>query len=363
MRLGNVPVEVRFTAIMVAILLGLSLAYGLPIRMPTSGGGEFLGIHYLFPLIGLFVWAGCMMLTPSKYDIRPILIALPCYAIVLLVHFHIKLWAPLINPKNYDDLYWSIDQHYRPLVDASFTMRKGISGIISYKANLYMVGFVIMFYLSFCYHAVRTPNKFRELFLAILFAQGIGAIAYLAAPAVGPFIFEHGANPRITAQQDYMYAVHQQILHGGTHWLAGNETDFLLVGLGAMPSLHVGLSAIFLWFAFRNGRLLLVTYVPLFAFIVVNAIASRWHYLIDLPAGLALAALCLWLADRLVHSDALPNRSPANVAWPARDTGLVVTRWLSDATLRYARRRRLIPGTEGATALGEPEVSAMGDAA
>jgi len=291
------PTEAKFCAFMVAVLLGFSAAYRLPLRLPAADGAAFVGIHYLVPLIGVVVVAGFAAFG-CRSDVRPLLMALFCYAVVLFVHFHLKLWAPLINPHSYDHTYWAIDQRFRPLVDACRSVRKALLPIVPYEMNLYMHGFILLFYVSFCYHALRTPAVFRMLFLTILFIQGLGALAYLIMPALGPFVFEQGLNPHITEAQRYMIGVHDQISAGGADWLSGNEGRVLIAGLGAMPSLHVGSSFVFLFFAARHGRVLLPIYVPLFAYIVINSVASRWHYLIDLPAGLALASLCIWLARR-----------------------------------------------------------------
>lgn len=100
-----VPVEVTFTALMLAVLLGLSAIYGLPIRMPAAGGAEFVGIHYLLPLIGLLIWTVCVRIGTRTSNLRTIVVALPCYTGVLFVHFHLKLWTPIINPQRYDNLY------------------------------------------------------------------------------------------------------------------------------------------------------------------------------------------------------------------------------------------------------------------
>ena len=80
----------------------------------------------------------------------------------------------------------------------------------------------------------------------------------------------------------------------------------LFAGLGAMPSLHAACSSLFLWFAWRHGRILLPTYIPLVFYILVTAVASRWHHLIDIPVGIALARLSIYLACRL---DDRPLRS------------------------------------------------------
>ena len=71
-----------------------------------------------------------------------------------------------------------------------------------------------------------------------------------------------------------------------------------------MPSLHAGGSFLFLYFAWRYGRVLLIPYAIIFAYLNITAIASLWHYAIDIPIGIALAAFCCWLAHRLAPSDA-----------------------------------------------------------
>ena len=92
--------------------------------------------------------------------------------------------------------------------------------------------------------------------------------------------------------------------NGGTH---------ITVGLAAMPSLHTGGSFLFLLFAWRHARQLLPFYLPLFGFIVIDSVASRWHYLADVPVGLALAWGSAALAARITRSEgaALDPAAPA----------------------------------------------------
>jgi hypothetical protein len=154
----KLPVELWFTAFMVAVLFGFSLSFGLPVRLPTSGGAALVSIHYLLPLIALLgLSAGAAIFSKSS-NTGTILVALPCYAIVLIAHFNIKLWAPHINPATFDDAYWATDQALRPLVDSCMALRHALEPTIPYTTNLYMGGFIALFYASFCYHAVRTPE-------------------------------------------------------------------------------------------------------------------------------------------------------------------------------------------------------------
>jgi len=41
--------------------------------------------------------------------------------------------------------------------------------------------------------------------------------------------------------------------------------------------------------------------------VTIESVASRWHYLIDLPAGLGVALLVIWLTNRITASS--PSRA------------------------------------------------------
>jgi membrane-associated phospholipid phosphatase len=313
-------IEVIFTLAMVAILLLLSTAFGLPILLPRGNSAAFVGVHYLYPLLGLGVWGLFALVGQKRQLARIFLVALPCYAIVLVVHFNIKLWVPHINPANFDAAYWATDQLLRPLVDVCMALRKQMAPILPIDSNVYMIGFIAMFYVSFCYHAVWTPQWFRKLFLAALFFQGLGALAYLPFPALGAFVFETGVNPAVTAAQDGMLAFHNEIIAHAPSWLAEHGPARITAGLGAMPSLHAGAAFLFFLFAWRHGPVLAPLYAVILAFIVIAAVATRWHYLIDVLVGLALGWVSIWLAGRFVPAAETEATIPAPAGRPALGT-------------------------------------------
>ena len=291
--------EVWFTAAFLALTLVTAEILGFRFHLPRGNSGALVGIHYLYPLIGIAIWGLFACIGQRRQLARTFLVALPCYAIVLICHFNLKLWAPHINPVLWDGFYWQIDNALRPLVDGCFALRKAMAVIVPLNSNFYMIAFIAMFYLSFCFHAVRDPHNFRTLFLAALIFQGIGGLAYLAMPALGPFIYEHGVDAKQMMTQHSMLNIYHANLRGGADWIATNGANDLTAGLAAMPSLHTGGSFLFLLFAWRHARVLTALYVPLFGFIVITAAATRWHYLIDLPMGIALALCSAWIAERL----------------------------------------------------------------
>ncbi|MCI4589017.1 phosphatase PAP2 family protein [Sphingobium sp. BYY-5] len=298
----KIPPEIGISLAMLAAMLLFSVVFRLPIIFPAGERAAYVGIHYLYPLIGVGIWGIFAYFGQKKALARTFLIALPCYVVVLFAHFNIKLWIPHINPLVYDELYWSIDQYFRPVVDICMAMRRMMASFIPYESNFYMVGYIAMFYCSFCYHAVRTPEAFSELVIAALLLQVIGTLAYLVAPAGGPFIYEQGLDPIVTNGQKSMLDFYQHSVAEGPVWLERNGGVAFTVGLAAMPSLHTAAACLFLGFAWRHGRILLPLYGFLTFFIMVTAVATRWHYLIDLPVGVLIAWVSLMVAKKLSRS-------------------------------------------------------------
>lgn len=308
----SLPPEVTITLAFLGFTLLLSLVIDMPFSLPTTQSAAFVGIHYLYPLIAIGLWAVYVVHQRKQSVGTVFLVALPCYAIVLLCHFNLKLWIYHVNPASWDAYYWWTDQQLRPLVDGAMALRLLLADLVPLDSNFYMLGFIALFYLSFGYHAAKTPEAFHELVLAALLLQIFGSIAYFVAPAIGPFLYEAGVEPPATGSQQYMLAVLEANKAGGAEWLQQHGGAQLTAGLAAMPSLHAGGSLLFLIYAWRTARGLLWIMVPLFAFISFDAIANRWHYVIDLPVGWAVAAAAVAAAGWIMRSPGAHQVTPVS---------------------------------------------------
>src|SRR3546814_8304583 len=109
---------------MILIMLLFSLIFNLPIIYPSGERAAFVGIHYIYPLIGVGLLGILTFFVGNRAIASRFLIALPCYAAILFAHFNIKLWIPHINPTNFDASYWALDQLMRPVVDACMFLRR-----------------------------------------------------------------------------------------------------------------------------------------------------------------------------------------------------------------------------------------------
>lgn len=250
-----------------------------------------------------------------------------CFGLVVSLTLTIKLWEPLIRTASYDRAYEAIDR----------TCFFWMNPLIAWRArelqfswidHLYFVLFFGMFLVSFVTHNLRGRAEFRRVLLASLLVQGFGGILYYAAPAVGPFLYHASANDWIGGMQQTLQIVRHYELAGGAQWLKANGGSYLADGLAAMPSLHAAASFVFLYYAWRRVRWLGYVYTPAFVWILFGAMASRWHYGIDLIAGVALAYLCIALSNRWMgaHEAAWQPESPTPAVSKLDERAIAVTR-------------------------------------
>ncbi len=288
--------EIYIAVSFIVLMFVVSFIFKLPVIIPSGERARFVGIHYIYPLIGVALLGVLMLLFGKRAIAIRFLTAMPCYVVVLFAHFNFKLWIPHINPMLFDDLYWYIDTKLQFIVDFFYFFRLSIFGFVPFEANSYMILFIILFYSSFIYCAIIVPNSFGKLTVAVLLQQALGGLAYLVAPALGPFLYQEGVNPIITEGQAGMLRFYQASVAEGPAFLAANGSPNFSVGLAAMPSLHIAGAVLFLLFAWREAKVLVPIYSLILVFLTVTSVATRWHYLVDLPAGALLAWLCFAIA-------------------------------------------------------------------
>lgn len=127
------------------------------------------------------------------------------------------------------------------------------------------------------------PSGVR-FFNGLFGVYALGFLGYTLVPAAGP----HLATP-------HAFAVP---LEGG--WLT--RANALMVGGGSnhvdvFPSLHTAVTVFLMgWLWSRNRRLFLACLLPA-AGICISTVYLRYHYAIDVAAGVVLAGIGLWLSN------------------------------------------------------------------
>ena len=301
---------------MAVITVGFSLWLGTPFVIPDERIRIYLGVRYAVPvaMAGIFFALPLLVRRQRGADVPSLANELSWSAAfvaiftgVMWLHFHIKMWVPLINPLRFDDLYQRIDLSLKPLIEVMTAIRGFFAGHFDSVDHWYLGFFMAMFFISFSYHILWDRDGFRRVYLATLVNQSLGALSYLIVPAVGPFLYGGGTNRMATASQTGMWEAYNTLLSHGPVWLESFGQSYFNAGLAAMPSLHAGAAWVFIWYAFAHKTRLKWLYVVAYSWILIEAVVSKWHYVIDLPAGIALAALGIWLANKMLPKPSAEN--------------------------------------------------------
>jgi membrane-associated phospholipid phosphatase len=155
-----------------------------------------------------------------------------------------------------------------------------------------------------CYIYVRRERaRFREMMCGLIVIFFFGLLGYVLVPAIGPVY---------TLRDQYTVALTQS-LEVFTRQM--EFMDFARIQRDVFPSMHTAVSFIVWLYAYRNSRRLFLLLAPFILSLWVSTVYLRYHYLIDVVAGLVLAPLCFYAANWLFKRFGM---LPLSVALPAR---------------------------------------------
>lgn len=298
-------------AIFAAIMFAISLRIGVVFAVPNARIFNIVGVHSWIPIAmasivyllyqllrGQLSWA--TMIKRLSVDMSYIALLV----IAFYLHFHLKAWIPLINPELYDDFYWHIEQYIRPFTDFIAPIRVFLSKLPFFD-KIYQLGYIFVFVTSFVIIAYVNRAVFRRFSLAFLLAIMLGCFSYLIAPAIGPFLYETGLNADATMAQSNLLKWHYVLREQGVAWLNPHMGDFFGASLAAMPSLHVAYCFMITYAIFNIYKIIWIRvfYLAFFMLVVCESVWSKWHYWIDAPAGIMVALISLWIAQKMIGED------------------------------------------------------------
>ena len=162
--------------------------------------------------------------------------------------------------------------------------------------------------------AVVLARRTRDAYVGIaafVWVWILGVATYYLIPSLGPFRAEpddFAGLPHMMIQDNQAHYLDQR-----SYLLAHPHASDAFAQVSAFASLHVGVTATILGLAWwhRMRR----TTIALGVFLTGTMVATvylGWHFAVDVPAGLTIAALAWWLAPRTVGVRTRPPvRTPA----------------------------------------------------
>jgi hypothetical protein len=197
---------------------------------------------------------------------------------------------PAVSPWTDDASIYAFD-----LRVFGFEPSVGLDRYVTPATTEWFAFFYFLYFLILSVHVLPVVYWNKDPQLLGRFATGMllmfltAHIVYMIVPGYGPHWYLKGT------------FVHE--LRGGTFWRLVRETvDAGGAQKDIFPSLHTAAPTFFALFSFRHRRRLPFRYTwPIVAFLATQIIIAtmflRWHYLIDIVAGLALATTAALLGQ------------------------------------------------------------------
>jgi PAP2 superfamily protein len=277
---------------------------------------EVAGLFIVFAVVVVGLIRGGLLSHPI---VTPLVFRVCHYGGIQLTYFFMRGFLPIVNPGSLDRELHGLGMRLFG-VEPALAFEPWISSATTewfaffYYGYFFVLGLHVIPILFFSRHG-RILSEFA---LGLLIVLSVGQSLYLVVPGYGP--------------SAGLPALFNRSLPAGVWW---NLVQQLVASAGAQkdifPSIHTAAPTFILLFSFHNREHLPYRFTwPLVAFFVFNIIIAtmflRWHWLVDIVAGLTLA-LCAYLGSvlgtrwerRRRRKHGLP---PAWPEWPNNETSL-----------------------------------------
>jgi membrane-associated phospholipid phosphatase len=152
----------------------------------------------------------------------------------------------------------------------------------------YCAYFVVPFVVAGYVWRRRSPEAFRRYVFTVVLAFYVSYVGYFLVPARGPRFAMAAAHTTVPTL--YTTPISRAIVNG-MNAVERNKND-------VFPSGHVMLTAVCLLLALRESRRLFLMLLPIGVGVLVSTVYCRYHYVIDVIAGLVLALPMPWVGER-----------------------------------------------------------------
>jgi membrane-associated phospholipid phosphatase len=256
--------------------------------LPSLPHAGWLLIRYALLLIALFGVAWYAGHHRSSRTVVYLHALLPV-PIILVLFDSLGDMIPWIRPRSSDDLLIAIDHAlffgHHPTVLLERFIHPLLTTLlqfayISYYPMAVVLGIVLL--------SRGKVAEFNEAVFGIILCYYLSYVGYLLVPAVGPrYTLAHlqtadlQASPLVIAIQDTL------------NRLENTKTD-------AFPSGHTAIALMTLYYArTMKEKVLNAVLIPVVTGLVLSTVYLRYHYVIDVLAGIGLAGLTVWIAPRI----------------------------------------------------------------
>jgi hypothetical protein len=242
--------------------------------------------------------------------VAPLMYRVALYGTVQVSYFFLTSLLPLVNPTTLDAHLHSFD-----LAVFGFEPAVAMDAIVSPVTTEWFAFFYFGYFFLLAIHVIpillfsRSARFLGEFALGMLTVFCVGHVVYMLVPGYGPYRALAGDFQHQLPHGMWRDMVMATVASGGAQ-------------MDIFPSLHTAAPTFITLFSFQHRDKLPFRYSwPVVAFFAVNIIGAtmflRWHYVIDVVAGLALASGAFLLSRKLTGRE-LARRAKLGLteSWP-----------------------------------------------
>lgn len=274
------PID-RLTLCLLALLMAVMLVF-----VPTVHAWPQPGLTYLLLVLTVFALA----MLDRKSGARKIFSSVRVFAPIVIIVIIFNSLGDLISgiqTRHYDDILIRTDYALfgvHPTVWMERLSDPLITGLLQ-AAYISYYGMPIALVLALYFR--EDKNAFNGAAFGIVLCFYLSYIGYLLVPAVGPrFTLNHAQTADLQTGPITLWI--RQTLDGLEH----NKTD-------AFPSGHTAVALVTLVYAWKyREKVLSWILVPAVSALIISTVYLRYHYVVDVIAGILLAALTVLIAPK-----------------------------------------------------------------
>lgn len=279
--LKNSPVRIYpeevLAVVFFLILLCLSWRFGEKIKGPTVMVNAVINVFLIIAVLTILTGRGGMTVFKVVRNWLPIIL-------FLLAYENLGNLVRFVNPHDADPVLMKLDTMLFFGTNPTLWLEGFIRPWLSELMHIFYVNYYpFLPVIGFALYMNRDFHKFRNVMVSVALGFYLGYIGYLLVPTVGP---------------RYYMAEMFTVSVKGTTMLSGMVYDMLnaleSTRRDCFPSLHTAITVIVTTYAWKYRRWLFWFMLPFCLGIVAATMYLRYHYVVDVIAGLALAAFCVW---------------------------------------------------------------------
>jgi membrane-associated phospholipid phosphatase len=221
--------------------------------------------------------------------------------IVMLIFDSLGDLIPRLWPHYFDTILIKIDYAMFGVHPTLWTERLIHSGLTTALQFAYISYYPMSITLAVVLLVKKKQEEFDTAVFGLILCFYLSYVGYILFPAVGPrFTLAHLQTTGLQANS--LTTAIQNTLNGLEH----NKTD-------AFPSGHTAVALMTLYYAWKSREKALAgVLLPLVSGLIFATVYLRYHYVIDVIAGVLLTAVTIYLAPKLYQGLSGSTKQPNN---------------------------------------------------